>query len=215
MIFKEIINQELCEERFVPEGKKHILLCDIDDTLLSASGIFIWKKVPNEKEIPLTPEQFAKENIKEEEANGVKYDMREFRTPHLVSKSIENGKVIWKNVKLLNDHIKKGWEVGILTARGLEDVIYDAMNKWAMFRKNEGLLETLYKPFTRGLVHAVHDDVKIYNGANSFEKKANVIKKYAKTYDKVKFIDDDMKNIEAVRNLKLPNVTAVIAWPKE
>lgn len=217
MNFKQVLEEELyLEERTPPKGKKYIALFDIDETLLTGEGIFIWKKnTKTGKEIPLSTEDFAKENIVEEEKNGFTYDMREFRTPEIVKKSIERGKPIWKNVKLLNDHIRNGWSVGVITARGLEDIIYKSINKWTMFQKDKGLLERYGKVFVKNLVHAVNDNAKVYTGANSFEKKANLIRKYAAKYDKVKFVDDDEKNLRAVKALGLDNVVAVKAWPKE
>lgn len=206
-----ILNDMLLEERQVPPGKKYVVLFDIDDTLISPENIFIWKKKDG-KETPLTPAQYAKENVKEERANGVEYDYREFRDPKKVAESITTGKPIWKNVRIYNDHIKNGWDVGILTARGLEDVIFEAINKWTMFQQESGLVSKLAKPLARNLVHAISDEVKVYKGSIDFEKKANVIKEYAKTYDKVKVVDDDDKNINAFKALKLPNVIVVKAW---
>lgn len=215
MNIQDILKQELyIEERMVPEGKRHIVLFDIDETLLSPNNIYI-HKIVNGEDISLTPEQYALEDVKKERKNGVVYDYREFRDPKIVENSIFSGKPIWKNVKMLNDHIRNGWKVSILTARGLENIIYKALNKWAMFQKDKGLLEKYGKVFSKNLVHAVNDEVKIYEGMTDFEKKANVIKKYAQKYDKVKFVDDDERNLEAVRNLNLPNVIVVKAWEKE
>jgi hypothetical protein len=214
MNFKQVLEEELyLEERKPPQGKKYIALFDIDETLLSPNNIYI-HKIANGKDIPLTPEQYALEDVKKEKQNGVVYDYREFRDPKIVENSIFTGKPIWKNVKMLNDHIRNGWEVSILTARGLENIIYKALNKWAMFQKDKGLLERYGKVFVKNLVHAVNDEVKIYEGMTDFEKKANVIKKYAAKYDKVKFIDDDERNLKAVKNLNLSNVIVIKAWEK-
>lgn len=46
------------------------------------------------------------------------------------------------------------------------------------------------------------------------KKKAIVIKELSKSYDYVKFLDDDEKNITAVKELKLNNVQAIKAWGK-
>lgn len=215
MNIKEILKDELyVEERSAPEGKKYIALFDIDETLLSPNNIFI-HKIINDKDIALTPEEFAKEDITAEKAKGAVYDYREFRDPEIVEKSISLGKPIFKNLKMINDHIKNGWKVGLITARGLEDTIYKAMNKWAMFQKDAGLMGRYGKIFVKNLVHAVNDEVKDYTGNTDFEKKANLIKKYSKIYDKVKFVDDTETNLKAVKNLSLPNVVVVKAWERE
>ena len=43
------------------------------------------------------------------------------------------------------------------------------------------------------------EDIK-YIGKDDGEKKANVLRNIAKKYDRVAFIDDDMRNINAVRS---------------
>ena len=45
------------------QGKKYMLLLDLDDTLVTATGIFIYKKLPDGKEQVLTPVEFAKEKM--------------------------------------------------------------------------------------------------------------------------------------------------------
>jgi len=210
---KELIQELLFEERKVPDGKRYIALFDIDQTLVVPGNISIWKKKVGENEVALTPDQYAKENVVEEKKNGTTYDYREFRDPKKVKESIAGGAPISKNVKMMNDHVKNGWSVGILTARGLEDVIFDSIKQWLMFRKETALLPSLGKSLARNLVHAVNDEVIKYEGMTDFEKKSNVIRKYAKEYDRVKFIDDDDFNVNAVKKMKLPNVIAVKAWP--
>jgi hypothetical protein len=66
----------------------------------------------------------------------------------------------------------------------------------------------------RNMVNAINDEAKVYKGTTDFEKKAIVIKELSKSYDYVKFLDDDEKNITAVKGLKLNNVQAIKAWGK-
>jgi hypothetical protein len=216
-----ILNEDLIFELHeIPKGKKNVILFDMDDTLLTANNIHIIKIDPNGKETALTPDQYAKEPKIEEKARGVKYDYREFRDPSIVEKSIATGTPIWKNLRILDDHVKNKWAVGILTARGLEDIVYRALQKWLMFRDDKtGELKPIGKKLARNIVHAVNDNVKQYTGMTDFEKKANVIREYAKTYDLVKFVDDDPANIEAVKEMvkkeKLNNVVVIQAWKEK
>ena len=60
--------------------------------------------------------------------------------------------------------------------------------------------------------HAVNDDYKNYPGENDAEKKGNILKKLCKEYDKVVFVDDDRKNINAARGLKIDNLKVIKAW---
>ena len=64
--------------------KRGILLLDIDDTLLKAQNIFIWRKLPTDKEeVKLTPDQYSKESVTAE--TKPHYDYREFRDAVKVS----------------------------------------------------------------------------------------------------------------------------------
>lgn len=218
MKFTTILNEELLNEvKEVPKGKKNVILFDIDDTLLTANNIYIWKIEPDGKTIKLTPDEYAKEPKEKEKARGVKYDYKEFRDPKTVENSIITGSPIWNNLRILDSHIKAGWEVGILTARGLEDTVYSALQKWLMFRDDKsGELKPIGQKLARNIVHAINDNVKQYTGMNDFEKKANVIRQYAKNYDLVKFIDDDPKNVSVVKDLikkeNFKNIIVIKAW---
>ena len=44
------------------------------------------------------------------------------------------------------------------------------------------------------------------------DKKANVLIKLCKEYDKVVFVDDDKKNVNAARNLNIKNLKVIKAW---
>jgi len=208
--------QSLMETERVPEGKKYLLLLDIDDTLLKANNIYIIKQMPDGSETKVTPDQYAKRSREQDTKDGVKYSYSEFRDPVKVANSIITGTPILRNLKLMDAHINSGWSIGILTARGLEDVVHDSIKQWLMYRDTDKVLHDIGDKIERALVHAINDDARVYSGLNDFDKKANVIRKYAKEFDRVKFIDDDAKNIEAVRNMcrteGIKNVITVTAW---
>lgn len=183
------------------EGKKDkLLLLDIDDTLVKAQDIHIYKKTKN-GEIPLTPDEFAKEDVKTDD----NYDFRDFRDAKKVADSIKKGKPIKKTLEYMDRMISKGYKVGILTARGMEEVIRDTMFNWLMYMKRDKLKNISNKLKE---VFAINDDKKQYQGKNSFEKKANVIKSLTKKYNEIIFVDDDEKNIKAVNDLHLKGVKA-------
>lgn len=89
----------------------------------------------------------------------------------------------------------KGEQLGILTARA------NKSGHDALIKRLEKSLNTKINPDN---VHFVSDGD--YAGADTAEKKLNVIKKYSKLYDKVKFYDDEEKNISIVKNSGLSNV---------
>ena len=216
------VEKLMLESNPIPAGKKCIVIFDIDDTLLTARGINVIKIMPDKSEIPLTPAQFAKEDVKTEAANGVQYSYREFRDPEKVASSIISATPILMNLKLMDSHLKDGWELGFLTARGLEDTVHDSIKKWLMYRDTDGQLKAIGDKVQRALFHAINDEVKygkVFSGMKDFDKKAAIIRKYASEYYKVKFVDDDLKNVNAVREMAkaegLKNITVVRAWGKE
>jgi len=202
MTFEEIVN-----DTFIAEAVKHnsLLLLDIDDTLVKAQGINIYKIYPDGKEEVLTPQEFAEENVPEEEKKGIKYSYRDFRDPDKVARSIKTGLPIVSNLKTMDNYIQNGWKIGILTARGLEDVMGDVMKEWLKFKNEKGELEKVGPKLIKDLVFAINDDTKHYPGEGAFEKKANIIKKLAKQYDRIVFIDDDKKNINTVKDMLQKN----------
>jgi 2-hydroxy-3-keto-5-methylthiopentenyl-1-phosphate phosphatase len=200
---------DLFYDTFILEERGNsLLLLDIDDTLVKAKNIFVYKKT-DKGEIALTPEQYAKEKITPE-TKGL-YDFREFRDPDKVANSIKTGLPIISNLKLVDKYINNGWTIGIITARGMEEVIYKSLREWLMYRNKTGNLQEIGDKLVRGLVHAINDTEKRYLGNTDFEKKANVIKELAKRYDRILLIDDDIKNINAAKKLGLSNVHAVLA----
>lgn len=216
----KILENSLLNEaiRPVKDGKKGALVLDIDDTLVTAQNIFIHKIMPDGKVIKLTPEQYAKDpdsKKKNDPSSGIKFSYEEFRNPEIVKNSIVTGIPIIRNLRIMDAHIKANYDIIILTARGLEDVIYKSLSKFLMFRNAEGELKEIKDILARNMVHAINDEAKVYKGTTDFEKKAHVITELANRYDHVKFVDDDEKNVEAVRNLKLKNVQVIKAWPKE
>lgn len=204
MTILEIINNVLYEEQ-LPRDKKTgrrkrgILLLDIDDTLLKATNIYIWRKLPSDKEeVRLTPDQYAKEKVPPEEKKY--YDYREFRDPIKVRNSILKGIPYVNNLKIMDKFINGGYKVGVLTARGLEDVVYESLSDFLKYRGPDGKLRPVV--FNRKYFFAVNDDDKVYVGETDYIKKRNVINKIRRYFDYVYFLDDDIKNIKEVLKLK-------------
>ena len=197
----------LLEERV----ENSLLLLDIDQTLLEPNNIFIHRKLPTDKkEIKLTPEQYASDPSSKKAENRKYYDYREFRDAEKVGNSIKTGLPIVSTLKTMDEYIKQGWKIGILTARGMEEVVFKSLKAWLMFKDKKGDIKNIGDKLVRKLVFAMHDDETPggthYPGGTDFEKKANVIKKLSKKFNRIIFVDDDVKNVKAVKGLKLKNV---------
>lgn len=200
-----LVNEEIKED-----GKRNCLLLDIDDSILTAdpSVIGIWKNKPGEKPVRLTPDEFAKDPDAEHEEW---YDYKEFRDPEKVYQSIVRGTPILRNLRLMDAHVRANWDIGFLTARGLQDVVDSALRAFLKTRTKDGKLipigNKLKKDISAGVNDASWDGIP----AKTPERKAMVLKDICNKYDKVKFVDDDIKNINFVKSLKLPNLTVIKA----
>lgn len=200
-----LVNEEIKED-----GKKNCLLLDIDDSILTAdpSVIGIWKNKPGEKPVRLTPDEFAKDPDAEHEEW---YDYKEFRDPEKVYQSIVRGTPILRNLRLMDAHVRANWDIGFLTARGLQDVVDSALRAFLKTRTKDGKLipigDKLKKDISAGVNDASWDGIP----AKTPERKAMVLKDICNKYDKVKFVDDDIKNINFVKSLNLPNLTVIKA----
>lgn len=195
-------------------GETGIVVFDIDDTLIKAdSSIIKVIKHPNgdlSKTEYLSSEEFAKDpdvvNHKEW------FDFSEFRNPDKVMKSIINGTPLLKNLRILDAYINAGYEFCFLTARGCEDVIKYAIQTVIKFKDSNGVLQDIKPHFNKKYSAAINDQLKGYKGSNDPEKKANVLRKLCRTFDIVVFVDDDKKNIDSAKSLKLRNLKVIKAW---
>lgn len=190
-----------------------LIVFDIDDTLLKANAddFHIYKKV-NGKEIALTTDEFAKDpDAEDPEKVHTLFDYRDFGTPEKVYNSIITGTPLLRNLRILDDYVAAGYDFCFLTARQCEEVVKKAIDSFLRVRRN-GILQELGDAFNKTLSHAVNDEVKKYPGKTDAEKKANILIKLCQTHDKVVFVDDDRKNVNAAINLNIPNLKVIKAW---
>lgn len=204
-----------CEEiKPAPKGKKGCFVFDIDDCIVKADGkmIGIWKEKPGEKPVRLSSDQYAKD--KDAAVHKEWFNYKEFRDPEKVYNSIVNGTPILKNLKALDAHARANYTIVFLTARGLKDVVANALKDYLKINDGKGNLSPIGNRLNIELSQAVNDEnfIKTYPGLGDPEKKAMVLKQLCKKFDKVKFIDDDKKNVSYAKNLKIPNLQVIQAW---
>ena len=199
----------------LPKSVSGIIVFDIDDTLLKVNPdiIKIYKTVPGEKEISLSTEEFAKDPDTSDPNKKSWFDLRDFKDPVKVYNSIITGTPLIKNLKIMDSYIEAGYDFCFLTARSCEDIVKNALNDFLKVKNpHTGELKTLGDIFKQTLSHAVNDDYKKYPGKTDAEKKANILKSLCKKYDKVVFVDDDMKNVRAAKGLDIDNLKVIKAW---
>lgn len=198
----------------LPDSVKGLIVFDIDDTILKVdpSLMSIYKKEPGKQEIKLTTDEFAKDPDAEDPNKRDWFDYRDFKDPMKVYNSIITGTPLIKNLKIMDNYIQAGYDFCFLTARSCEDTVKKALTDFLKFRDEDGALKELGDSFKKTFSHAVNDDIRNYPGKTDAEKKANVLIKLCKEYDKVVFVDDDKKNISAARNLNIKNLKVIKAW---
>ena len=198
----------------LPKSISGIIVFDIDDTILKvdSSLIRIYKTVPGEEEIALTTDEFAQDPDAADSNKKKWFDYRDFRDPVKVYNSIISGTPLIKNLKIMDDYIKAGYDFCFLTARGCEEMVMKALKDFLRFKDDKGALHELGDTFKETFSHAVNDEIKKYPGESDADKKANVLTDLCKKYDKVVFVDDDTKNVRAAKDLNIPNLKVIKAW---
>lgn len=198
----------------LPSSVKGLIVFDIDDTLLRVKkgSMNVYKKEPGKKEVMLTTDEFAKDPDASDPNKRNWFDYRDFRDPLKVYNSIIEGTPLIRNLRIMDDYIEAGYDFCFLTARSCEDIIKKALDTFLLHKDDTGAMRSLGDKFKKTLSHAINDDSKGYTGSTDAEKKANILKKLCKQYDKVVFVDDDRKNVSAARDLKIHNLKVIKAW---
>lgn len=196
-------------------GQRGIIVFDIDDTLLKvdSSNMKVYKRTADGDEIALTTSQFASDPDAGRPDKSHMFDFRDMTDPQKVYNSIIKGMPLIKNLRILDSYINAGYDFCFLTARGCESAVQAALSKFLRFRdKVTGALRKLGDTFKHTLSAAVNDGIKKYSGATDAEKKANILRDICNKYDRVVFVDDDIKNIKHAKSLNMPNLTIIKAW---
>ena len=213
----QYIKESLLLERIkqLPASVKGLIVFDIDDTLLKVDTdvLKIYKNVPGKPEQALTTEEFAKDPDAADPNKKSLFDLRDFQDPVKVYQSIISGTPLIKNLRIMDDYIEAGYDFCFLTARGCEETIKTALDEFLRVRnRDNNTLRKLGDTFKKTLSHAINDMTKNYPGRSDAEKKSNVLKYLCKKYDRVVFVDDDTKNVNSARNLRIPNLRVIKAW---
>ena len=189
-----------------------IIAFDIDDTLLRSNSdiIKIYKNDPNTgKRVALTTDEFAKDPDAKYHEDW--FDYSDFKDESKVYRSIIEGTPILRNLKILDAYILAGYHFCFLTARSCEETIKHALREFIRYKDENGHLRELQDKFKDNLSAAISDKYKEYPGNTTAEKKANVLKRLCNEYDKVIFVDDDIKNVEMAKSLNLYNLKIIKA----
>ena len=170
---------------------------------LNQTGVYIYRNLPSDREeVALTPYEYGLEHVTPDTKQY--YDYRDFMDPVKTQQSIEKAEPIVANLSVMDDYLKLGHQIAILTARSNEDVVFDGLKQFLMYKDSRGNLVPIGDRLSRENVYAINDvdRVKTLESETDYEKKAEVVEKLLASYDEIVFIDDDMKNVKAMRLLK-------------
>ena len=96
----------------LPNSVKGLIVFDIDDTILKvdSSLMSIYKKEPGKPEVALSTDEFAKDPDASDINKRDWFDYRDFRDPIKVYNSIISGTPLIKNLRIMDDYIKAGYD---------------------------------------------------------------------------------------------------------
>lgn len=206
--------KRIVEEIKKPQGKG-IIIFDIDDTLVKAKGIRIHLTKDGKDVKSYEPEEFEKLDKKKLREEGYDFDFREFRDPKKLYTSIVKGEPMIKNLKVLDAHLRAGWDVGFLTARGGEAANKKAITDWLKYKTKDGELKSIDKDRIKYFI-AVSDDKRVKEFARkakageTHDAKKFFLQEIQNKYDEVKFVDDSAANLMKARDV-LPKKNVVKA----
>lgn len=190
---------------------------DIDDTLLFSDSK-IRAKEPGEKWQEFDTAEWA--HAKNKFSKAAEFDFSDFDKYDNIYVSIVNGSPNIKVLKILDKKIGEGHKIGILTARGSQDAIFDGLKDFLLYKNSKtGELEPLPKnQFNKKYVYSVNDAntkkaLNLKAGVEGPQKaKAKVLQDIFKDkygFKKIYLYDDDQDNIDAIKNLNDSSIIAV------
>jgi len=177
-----------------------LYLSDVDDTLVYSDDTILMKDRNGQVVEELSTDEFALW----QNNDGLIPDFSQFNDAKRIialadAKPAPGLKLLYDYAKVYDDMV-----VGILTARGQEDLLYGSIKKLLM---RKGIQAELSREFTFAL------GSKQYRSDKPLpERKLEVIRSLINygEFDKIIFVDDDIKNIEAVKSLKSDRVECIL-----
>ena len=181
--------------QFVNEGKifeakyQKINICDVDDTLVVSDAKIKVTDAKTRKSFELTPKEFNE--YKQKPTHQLDYS--DFSNPDI----LKAGRIIDWVFDILKGTMKKGKRVGIITARGDAQMIYD-------FLIHNGV------DVNPKYIFAINDPKQGFYGNTIAQRKKEAFKRLITLgFNDFTFFDDDKENIKLAKELAKedPNIS--------
>jgi len=178
---------------------KKIIFFDIDDTILVSSTKIYLKNKSGEIIRDFTTKEFDNFSFQKNQKDFY-FDFSEFNNKNKTISDLHFANPIWKNIKIIKKFLKKGWQLGFITARGCEQAVFDGL--LLFFQKNK-----ISVPLQRELVFAVNDNNSIFSfkEEKTENKKLEILKFFLNKECKIYFLDNNPKNILTIKNFYFEN----------
>lgn len=209
---------ELLLERFT--NNKTIYVFDVDDTLLRSSSKIRYRE-PGKDWQEADTSEFAE--IRTKLDKNVELDFGDFRDYDKMYNKLTTAEPEIKGLKFVDEAVRNQYRIGILTARGSQKAVYNALSKWLRYKSGDRFYPVPPTLFRKKYVWAVNDaDTKNWITSQSKQEGSVASPEYLKAFvleevfvnqygfDRVVFFDDDERNIEVVRKLNHPKIQAVL-----
>ena len=180
-------------EFITEKSGKGLTIFDIDDTLFVSKARVIVKNKDNDKEKPLTPQQFNSYKL----SKGEYFDYGEFKSSKLFYQTATPiGRMVAKAKAIIKNATAKGSKVIVVTARADMD--------------DKNLFIKTFEAHGIPMKNVYVERAGNMGGKNSAANKSIIFKKYLKTgiYARVRLFDDHKENLDALLDLKreFPNI---------
>ena len=173
---------QFLNEKKRPFSETSIMVFDIDDTILISDAKIKVTNIATGDVHEITPEEY---NEFQAQAHH-ELDFSDFGDIEIM----RAGQLIHYYLKILADAYKMKRAVGIVTARGDRDMIYDWMKHHVGFH------------IAKDLIYAINDPVHKLKGSIA-QKKQQAFREYIEMgYKNIQFFDDDDANLKLVQELK-------------
>jgi FMN phosphatase YigB (HAD superfamily) len=172
-----------------------MFIFDIDDTIIHSKSKVGVRLTPNDEMNYYTSEEWS--NIRGSIPKTAEIDWSGFHDTDKIVNGIIQADYIVPVLKILDYAVDIGANTGILTARANKPALIQSLSK------------KIRKQFDPNNIHTIGDDENLLRKPQ--EAKAEILKKYCQQYEMVYFLDDDDKNLEAARDMNLPNLVIIDA----